>query len=768
MSVAARFEANALEDLSSPFYFNASHWRAMDGVVEGVQQREGISILTGPTGCGKTMLMRAISENLGNTVIPLFLQYAGLNFREFVNFLHNSLHVAEEIQDASNKAIGLRQFLYAQAERGETSIIFIDEAQNLDPDVLRMLPKLACFDQLEDGTNVGLQFMLTGGSELSELLEDSSFTEVRDAIARRYELRFFTRDELKHFLKKRLAPLEKITPEPITGHAINAVAKYTGGSPRLIGMICSHAMLFAAENPGRSIDESMIEEAAEALMIEPATNPFPDDDMSADFTGPFSSADLHGGDDRRNRMPHQPEAGHEEDEVLSAMNRLEAQPQGAGRHSDAQGADDEGDDLGKIDEDFFSFVANGFETPDTDDEYEDESDEDEGFAPLSNGARDDDFDDPYFDRTDEGHATGVSKVAGLGAAAAGVLGSVGTKGETVISRMKSKVTGAQPDRPQMRRNPQTKNVVAAGRRANKGARTQSPSEKRVMKTQVAGQRQRQLQMAGIAAGCFVLIFGIYLVQGHVRSAIAGATDVVSRTASSAVSTVSGAGSKAVDAVSAGTSGLFGEASGSFPQDTSGNTVVAGFDAQAPLPALPALDGTQTGLQPAQPVQSGGGWGANVTLKDTIGNFDAKLPEEGVSIARGALDLLDAALDKSKVILPEGVVEVAKGDVQSLRARAAANGADGEELKARIDELNAIAEGHFEAKRYIAPATGNAYDTFRSVLDLDEKDSVALGGLERLRVFYSKKAAQARAERQWDTANRFFQTALSISERKNIR
>jgi len=167
--------------------------------------------------------------------------------------------------------------------------------QNVEPDVLRMLPKLACFDQLENGTNVGLQFMLTGGSELRELLNDDDFEEVREAIARRYELRFFTREELKYFLEKRLAPLARLTPEPITEEAINTVGKFTGGSPRLMGMICSHAMLFAAENPGRSIDEAMIEEAAEALMIEPIENPFAhEDDRDAELSGPFSSAEIRG------------------------------------------------------------------------------------------------------------------------------------------------------------------------------------------------------------------------------------------------------------------------------------------------------------------------------------------------------------------------------------------------------------------------------------------------------------------------------------------
>ncbi len=759
MSVAARFEANASEDLSSPFYFNASHWRAMDGVVEGVKSREGIMVLTGPTGSGKTMLMRAISDNLGDGATPLFLQYASLNFREFVNFLHNSLKVGDEVLDASNKAIALRKFLYAQAERRETAVVFIDEAQNLEPDVLRMLPKLACFDQLEDGTNVGLQFMLTGGSELRELLDDSDFEEVQEVIAREYELRFFTREELKYFLEKRLAPLARLTPEPITDTAIEAVGKYTGGSPRLIGMICSHAMLFAAENPGRSIDEAMIEEAAEALMIEPVENPFPDeDDEATGLSGPFSSADLQDNDRRYKTDSNGSFNTSVDDEAEPPMIKDHMAPPVTQSH----------DDQFLEDEDVFASILE-----DDADTHHIEPVADEFVDDF--GSDTDDFDEDQFDEPD--HISGGASKKAAVVAAGGVAGVVASKGGSVLSRMKSMVSKQKPKSAGNKGQ-----ILGANRKGGAGERIATPSEKRMLKTRVVGQRKKQIKYAGIAAGVCALAFGAYLVRTDVTEAIASAKDTVTSTASRAVDTVSTAGSKAVDAVGLTASqtaesistasanaadAINTSAIGTFGNDAAQNKEIAALNTN-----LPSTDqGLQTAADGNVAVKKGG-WGARVKVDEGSDfKLEPKLPEAGVSIARGALDLLDSALDKSKDILPEDMsaaIDIAKGDVQNLRTAAAANGAQGEDLEQRIRQLIEKGDLLFERKLYIAPAGRNAYDTYRSVLDIDPNNEAALHGVEKLRAFYSKKAETARAKKQWDTANRFFETALGISQRRSVR
>ena len=922
MSVAAQFEAKASDDLSSPFYFNPSHWRAMDGIVDGVKAREGIMVMTGPTGSGKTMLMRAISDSLGEGVTPLFLQYASLNFREFVNFLHNSLNVSDEVLDASNKAVALRKFLYAQAERNETAVVFIDEAQNVEPDVLRMLPKLACFDQLENGTNVGLQFMLTGGSELHELLRDDDFEEVRDAIARRYELRFFTREELKYFLEKRLSPLARLTPEPITEEAINTVGKFTGGSPRLMGMICSHAMLFAAENPGRSIDEAMIEEAAEALMIDPVENPFAHEgDTEAELSGPFSSAEIRGDAtstepdladqfgveaaaeevsmttmdapiapsvddsydddslfDKRDSESFEGEAdaptlssvmdemgigldvdgGHDEwDDDLAEADSTMGVAAGAGVAAVAGAAS--GSMLGRVKSAFargkksavtdkLGDVADAgleagsdmFEagtgalkdtvgsasaagdsvmasaksafsprkkldlTGSASDAVDAGLDKGSDMLATGTGALKDtvgsasavggsvlgkansvlsrgkkiNFSEQVGSIADAGKEMGGDMLdAGTGAIT-GAVGTVGATGDSAMSGIKSVFSGG-------RKKAKQAQIVGAGRKGPNTQRAAAPVEKRAMKTRVAGQRKQQLKYAGAAAAFCALAFGAYMIRTDVSNVFARATDSVKSTASSAINTAS----SAIDKVATVGSGAVGSLTTGSDDPLHVETPSYGSSVElasrdvgsVAVEVPPASNGIAlplpTAPKAAEPVKTGG-WGANVEVSQPLLKLpnlsipDApKLPDAGVGLARGALDLVESAIDKGQEVLPDDMkaaLDVAKGDVQNLRTAATLNGATESERVAKVAELVSEGDDFFAKQLYIAPRGGNAYDAYRAALDLDPQNAGAAKGLEKLRAFYSKKAEAARAQKQWDRANRHFETALAISQRKGVR
>ena len=141
------------------------------------------------------------------------------------------------------------------------------------------------------------------------------------------------------------------------------------------------------------------------------------------------------------------------------------------------------------------------------------------------------------------------------------------------------------------------------------------------------------------------------------------------------------------------------------------------------------------------------------------------------MARGALDLVDRALDAGAEMAPEslrGALEVASSDVDSVRRSVTANGASAEEVKAQAAEIVAKGDRLFDEQFYIAPRGENAYDTYRRALDLDPDNAGALAGIEKLRAFYNKKAEIARAAKEWDKANRHFVTSIAISKLRPVR
>ncbi len=744
-------------ETNSPFYFNTSHWRAVDGMLEGVRERAGLMILTGPTGSGKTMIMRAISEGLKENTPGLFLQYASLNFREFVNFLHSSLRVDEEVMDAPNKAVALREFLYIQAKRDETGVVFIDEAHNLEPDVLKMLPKLARFDTLEDGRIVGLQFVLIGSDDLRDTLRDPDFIEVKEKVNVSHELRFFTREELKQFLKKRLAPIARLTDEPITEDGIEEMGRFTGGSPRLIGMICSHTMLFAAENPGKSIDAKMVEEAAEALMLTAVDNPFADEEGQQRATsGPFSEADLSGEAMRASASSALPEFSNvdtvyasddaEEDALLASMtgdvapNAAVASGVSMPKVDDDLYADDHA--LSAVPEPAVSMKASALE------EIEDDDDVAFDHAAFDRSIDDDldGFDDDGefgdLDYEDDNDAAVVAKAKKPAV----------KKGNTsFLSRL-----GWGAKKPEM-----PEKVIGAGRAREKAIAIPAKDiKKRGPKVAVAGAREKKMKMGGIAAAVVAVVGLGYVAHKPVISAV---------------------------------SGMF-----SKPAQMASAPRVAPVR-PAPVPQAPAIQQAQAPAPDQQPVTIEvknersavtGGWGARVVVE---GRDTAVAPEvvaalaspaavndsqdsgpavPGVvnSAAKGALDLVDKALgvgERNSNDKVGGVLAAVSGQVAGLRNKLSNDGLTPQQAAEKARQLVIDGDAHFAARRYTSPAGGSAYDSYREALALSPEDEKAKAGISNLREHYAKKAESARNARQWEKANKYFETAISISNLRPI-
>ena len=754
---------------NSPFYFNTSHWHAVDGMLEGVRERAGLMVLTGPTGSGKTMIMRAISEGLEENTPGLFLQYASLNFREFVNFLHSSLRVEDEVMDSPNKAVALREFLYVQAKRGETGVVFIDEAHNLEPDVLKMLPKLARFDTLEDGRIVGLQFVLIGSEDLREIMADSEFDEVRAKVTVDHTLRFFTKAELKQFLKKRLAPIARMTDEPITEEGVEEMGRFTGGSPRLIGMICSHTMLFAAENPGSSIDAKMVQEAAEALMLSPVENPFADEaDESGAASGPFSEADLSGDAPKAKAKATSvlPEFSSTEtvystdapDAAITLDPSAQEDEVTAGFGLDITGQDVTDEVDGSLYADDHTLMAKPDAVAETasvakgsaasiEDDFDEEDDDFSEFSPAALDRAldddDDDLDEDEFDDLDDGAET----------SAATKKPAVKKGGTSFLTRMGlKKAAKTEPSK-----------VLGASRKKEKTAEmaTLAPA-KRGPKAVVTGEREKKMKMAGIAAAV-VAVAGIgYAAHKPVISAVQGMISKPAQTAQ--------APRLALPEVP-------GQPSGTTQTASTGTNVTLD-DAQKPV--------TMTVENSRSP--STGGWGARVVVADegetptpsapvrtasadSEGSTGRAIPAPAANMARGALDLVDKALGMGERNASNekvgGVLAAASDQVASLRDRLSNNGLSPEQAIAKARALVAQGDEHLAARRYVKPSSGNAYDAYREALALHPTNEQAKAGITNLREHFAKKAEGARNARQWESANGFFETAIAISNLRPV-
>lgn len=141
-------------------------------------------------------------------------------------------------------------------------VLIIDEAQNLKPALLEQVRLLS---NLETEKEKLLQVLLVGQPELNQRLNLYDLRQLRQRIMVNYHIMPLETGEINGYINHRLGiagPGKKIE---FTAEAIEAIADFSSGTPRLINLICDRALLagFVAETT--VIDLNIIKECVGEL-----------------------------------------------------------------------------------------------------------------------------------------------------------------------------------------------------------------------------------------------------------------------------------------------------------------------------------------------------------------------------------------------------------------------------------------------------------------------------------------------------------------------
>jgi len=167
------------------------------------------------------------------------------------------------------KIQALKDFLLERQRAGGTGVLIIDEAQNLSDDVLENLRLLSNFEAANEKL---LQLVLVGQPELEQKLEQSALRQLKQRIVVRCQLGRLSPQEVGPFILHRLRVAGCERQDIFTPDAIERIAAYSTGIPRLINAICDNAMLIAYGAQSPSVSQAIVEEVAHDLRL---TKPAP-------------------------------------------------------------------------------------------------------------------------------------------------------------------------------------------------------------------------------------------------------------------------------------------------------------------------------------------------------------------------------------------------------------------------------------------------------------------------------------------------------------
>jgi len=249
--------------------FAGQHADAIGGLVFGVLSRRGYLVLTGEAGLGKTTALGAMAHLMGKSSVQTSLILnpilTGPEFMEMVllNFGFNDI--------PSSKAQRLKifqDFLIRSDAEGKVTALVIDEAHMLSTELLEEVRLLGNFETADHKL---LQMVLVGQPELNDRLNLPELWQLKQRIAIRMSLARMDRETVAHYLIFRWSNAGATIPLPFVEGAIDAIAAWSKGIPRLINAICDNALLIAFSEETRTVEVRHIREACKELDLSVST-----------------------------------------------------------------------------------------------------------------------------------------------------------------------------------------------------------------------------------------------------------------------------------------------------------------------------------------------------------------------------------------------------------------------------------------------------------------------------------------------------------------
>lgn len=249
-------------------FMSARHAEALAHLLYGVRESGGFIQLTGEVGTGKTTLVRSLLQQLPENADVALILNPQLSRIEFLWAICEEFGVPLPEARSSVKALtdALNQFLLENHSRGRRTILIIDEAQNLRPDVLEQVRLLT---NLETAKQKLLQIILIGQPELRTLLDRNDMRQLAQRITGRYHLEPLSREEAEAYIDHRIRVAGGVGR--IFGEGSRReIFRLAHGVPRMINVIADRALLGAFTAESNQVTPEIVRQAAAEVYDRPA------------------------------------------------------------------------------------------------------------------------------------------------------------------------------------------------------------------------------------------------------------------------------------------------------------------------------------------------------------------------------------------------------------------------------------------------------------------------------------------------------------------
>jgi general secretion pathway protein A len=248
------------------FYRSNQHEEALANLMYGVQARKGFIVLTGEVGTGKTTMLECLRDYLEAQYIEFaFVFNSRITSDQFFEMIAYDLNLPCARTSKTEVLFALNQLLVEQAQDGRTVVLIVDEAHNLEWEVLEEIRLLG---NLENRNGKLLQIILAGQPEFDRKLDAPNLRQLKQRIVLRYTLQPFTLRDAVEYMQSRLERAGMPNQTVFSEELMAEIHLRTQGIPRVINAICDNLLLTAFALEKKACTVEMLDEVCRDMRLE--------------------------------------------------------------------------------------------------------------------------------------------------------------------------------------------------------------------------------------------------------------------------------------------------------------------------------------------------------------------------------------------------------------------------------------------------------------------------------------------------------------------
>ncbi len=225
------------------------------GRLQYAAERQLFAVITGDCGTGKTTTIRRFRDILDTSKFNvMYLADSKLTPRHFYKGLLEQLGCEAKFYRGDAKRQLHREIELMQGIHKLRPVVIVDEAHLLDREMLEEVRFLLNF-KMDSQSPMAL--ILVAQPELWDKLQLQAYAAIRQRVDIQCKLNHYDRAQVGEYVHRHL-DYSACDREIFSDAALDEIFKYSSGSARLINKICTHCLLYGAQNGRRIIDDHMV------------------------------------------------------------------------------------------------------------------------------------------------------------------------------------------------------------------------------------------------------------------------------------------------------------------------------------------------------------------------------------------------------------------------------------------------------------------------------------------------------------------------------